>query len=93
MPHQYTGALLFGRLKPNRCTQVQDSGFEIDLLPPQVHYLSRSQNMPVGQEHHQTITVSIAVRLCCFVKLVDLENALNAIPPPESLQRYRPVES
>ncbi len=35
----------------------------MDLLPAQVDYLSRSQAMPVSQEDHQGITVTVAIVL------------------------------
>ena len=33
-------------------TDVQGRGFEIDLLPTQIHDFGRPEAMPVGQEHH-----------------------------------------
>ena len=51
---------------------VQGCGFEVDLLPAQVHYLGRSQAMPVGQEHHQRVAMAIAVRLSRLDQLLDL---------------------
>jgi hypothetical protein len=53
-------------------TDVQNSGFEIDPPPSQVHHLRRSQAMPVGQEQHQGVTVAVPVGLGRLNELIDL---------------------
>ena len=51
---------------------VQGRGFEVDLLPAHVHHFGRSEAMPVGQKHHEGVTVAVAVGLGCLDKLLDL---------------------
>src|SRR5262249_33544395 len=36
---------------------VQDRGFEVDLIPPQVHQLGCPQPMPVGDKDHGAVPV------------------------------------
>ena len=51
---------------------VQGCGFEVDLLPAQVHHFGRSEAMPVGQKHHQRVALAVAVRLGRLDQLLDL---------------------
>ena len=42
---------------------VQGRGFEVDLIPPQVHDFGRSQAMPVGHQDHAGVAVAVAIAL------------------------------
>ncbi len=40
---------------------VQGGRFEIDLIPPQIDQLGRSQAMPVGDKDHRGVAVAMAI--------------------------------
>ncbi len=44
---------------------VQHRRLEVDLLPAQIDHLGRPQAVPVGQKHHEGITVAVAVVAHC----------------------------
>jgi hypothetical protein len=37
------------------------SGFEVDLLPAEVHHFGCSEAMPVGHKHHERVAMAVAV--------------------------------
>ena len=69
---------------------VQGRGFEVDLLPPKVHDLGRPQAMPIGQKHHQSVAVAVAVvadRLDQF-----LHFAAGQVLPGPQIGVFRPAQ-
>jgi hypothetical protein len=49
---------------------VHGCGFEV--VPAQVHHFGRSKAMPIGQKHHQRVTVTVLVGLGRLNQLLDL---------------------
>jgi hypothetical protein len=51
---------------------MQAGSFEVDLVPAQIHDFSRSQAMSEGQEHHQSVTVTMPIALGRLDQPLDL---------------------
>jgi hypothetical protein len=51
---------------------VQDAGVKIDLVPPQRDQLARSQAVPVGDQDHRGVPVSVPIAPGGRDQLLDL---------------------
>src|ERR1019366_10676387 len=60
------------RLSILHSADMQRGRFPVDLLPPKVCDLRRSQPMPVGTQEHSGVPVTISVALCGLDQFFDL---------------------
>jgi hypothetical protein len=51
---------------------VQSGGIEIDLLPAQVDNFGCPQAMPIGNEDHRRVSVTVSVAFRCLNELLNL---------------------
>jgi hypothetical protein len=71
-PQFAAGQLMRARFPILDPADSQQRGFEVDLFPTQVDQLGRSQAMPVGQQHHERVTVTVAIGLGCLDQRLSL---------------------
>src|SRR5262249_42425305 len=62
---------------------------EVDLLPPKVCDLRRSEAMPIGNENHRRIPVTVSIVLCSLDELLDL--GLSQVLPAAKLSIWLPL--
>src|ERR1035437_10351769 len=60
------------RLSILHSADMQRGRFPVDLLPPKVCDLRRSQPMPVGNQEHSGVPVTVSVALCGIDQLFNL---------------------
>jgi hypothetical protein len=71
-PHLVALQQMRGRIALLGPAHMKPMAIEINLIPPQIHKLDRSESVPIGDEDHRRIPMTAAVFLGRFDEAIDL---------------------